>query len=89
MNANQLQKRIARGQQAKQQQVHIDQVRRDVEAVEHQEADEDNAYTLLDSIGSLDENIARGLIAEDAQRTLTITGAGWERVKLMGWEAST
>ncbi|MEO8391486.1 MAG: hypothetical protein ABI700_00700 [Chloroflexota bacterium] len=88
MNFNQLQKRLERDRQRKAWQTHIDRVNRDVEAQERQAADEDNAYTLLDCIGTLNENIERGLIAEDERHTLTITAAGWERVKAMGWEAT-
>lgn len=88
MNAHQLQKRIDRNRASKSEAAHIDRVNREVEAQERREADEERAFDLLDSVGSLDDSIAHGLIAEDAQHRLTITEAGWTLARSLGWKAS-
>lgn len=60
----------------------------DLRAQERQDADVDRAFDLLDSVGSLDDCIAHGLIAEDARHRLTITEAGWTLARSLGWKAS-
>lgn len=60
---------------------------RELEAVERQERDEDNAFEILQACGTLDEQIANGLVHEDDKHGLTITVAGWGMAKSLGWQA--